>query len=63
MAISEFEELDVSGVSPIRLLELLGQGNDGVDLLQELETDAKVHIAETLWIFAQIVTMEFKNEN
>lgn len=61
-----FDDPDGSGTREVpisRLLELVSNGNDDPISISELDIVERTRIAETLWIFAQIFTMEFDYEN
>jgi hypothetical protein len=60
---NENSDLDDSGMSVNRLLGLVEQSSEGEFLVRDLMDCEKKQLVETLWIFAQLVTMEFDHED
>ena len=59
----EVDTLNDGDMSFRRLLGLVEKSSEGESLVEGLNGVQKKELVETLWIFAQLVTMEFDHED
>lgn len=57
------DTLNEGDMSIRRLLGLMEESSEGGSLIEGLNGRQRKELVETLWIFAQLVTMEFDHED